>query len=373
MGTTTLHDSANAAQVDDGDLIAASTTDSPEDIQAGLDTILRGEEAPEGDEDDDPDTDPNAEAAEAVAAEDSTDGAAEGEEEEVPAEPVRDERSARQKELDRIAKAARKDAEQKHATTKAELDAANARIRDLESGRNADRFKPHTIQPHDVPASGDAALAKVLKQRQELGPKPDQGNYEDFDAFEKKRDEWLEQSGALKREEELIRTQAADRINAQSAANAEAARTLVEGHENRVAAFRKTNPTYDKDLEAVADVRVPEFMQQALMEAEDGPAIIHYLAKHPEEAKKLVALSPLSGVTAIGRISASLAAKSQARPTPLNAGVPPRISRAPRPQGTVLGAGKGATTAADLDDPNLSQAEYNRRRDEMDRQKAHRR
>lgn len=364
MGTTTQHDSAAAATADDGDLVVTSSTDSADDIAAGLATVLRGEAEP--DETDDADVP----ADDAETTDDKAEDPAEGDDE--PAVPARDDRSERQKELDRIAKASRKDAERKHADTKAELERAQQRIRDLETKGNDERFKPRTVQPHEVPATEDAALAKVLKQRTDLGAKPAQESFDDYGTFEQKRDEWLEQSGALKREEELIRRQVADRLNEQSAANARSARDLVEGHEGRVAAYRVAHPTYDKDLEAVGDLRPSPLMQQALMEAEDGPAIIHYLAQHPEEAKKLVALSPMSGVTAIGRISASLAAKSQARPNP-TAGIPPRISKAPRPQGSVLGSGKGANTAVDLDDPNMTQEEYMKRRDEIDRQKRNRR
>ena len=81
---------------------------------------------------------------------------------------------------------------------------------------------------------------------------------------------------------------------------------------------------YDDFDEVVGDLKPTTAWASALMEAENGEEIAYFLGKHPKEAQRIIALSPLSQVREIGKLEVKLSLKAEAPKTPSKA--PPPIT-----------------------------------------------
>jgi len=95
---------------------------------------------------------------------------------------------------------------------------------------------------------------------------------------------------------------------------------------DRVNAAKTNLPDFD-DMVQSSDVRVSDSVRDAIIESENGPQILYYLAENSEFAKKLADMSVVSAVREIGKIEARfikeapevkpVAVKSKA-PAPIN-------------------------------------------------------
>ena len=94
----------------------------------------------------------------------------------------------------------------------------------------------------------------------------------------------------------------------------------------------------------------------AIMEAENGPAVAHYLLKNPKEMARIEKLTGIAQILELGKVSAMLAAEPPKAKTP---------SRAPAPITPVTGTAPAAENPNWISDPNLSQKEWVRRRNEQ--------
>lgn len=104
------------------------------------------------------------------------------------------------------------------------------------------------------------------------------------------------------------------------------------------------------------------------MESPVGGEVTYYLVSNPQELARLNSLSPHRAIAELGVIEGRI--QAAARTTPAAAAPTPRpgarTTKAPEPQKVLLGDFSGASRPKDLNDPNLTLAEYNRLRDEMD-------
>jgi hypothetical protein len=104
-----------------------------------------------------------------------------------------------------------------------------------------------------------------------------------------------------------------------------------------------------EDYEDVIDtVKAPEgpgvaAARQAMLEDDNGAEILYYLAKHPADMKRIAALSPVSAVREIGKLSASFT------PAPENG--KPKVTGAPKPPPPSGRPSK--VTSESLDDPEV--------------------
>ena len=97
------------------------------------------------------------------------------------------------------------------------------------------------------------------------------------------------------------------------------------------AAVSKAQSKYDDWDEVVGDIKPTTPWSYALMEADNGPDIAHYLGTHPAEVKRIASLSPSSQFREIGKLELKL----QAPPEP-----PKKPSKAPAPIEPVKGDAK---------------------------------
>lgn len=108
---------------------------------------------------------------------------------------------------------------------------------------------------------------------------------------------------------------------------------------------------YDDFSETVGEIKPTTPWATALMAVDNGDEVGYHLGKNMKEARRIAQLSPLHQVLEIGRLSAKLAAEPPKPKTP---------SKAPAPITPVTGT--APATSASLDDPKMSDKEWNARR-----------
>ncbi len=127
---------------------------------------------------------------------------------------------------------------------------------------------------------------------------------------------------------EAIRQQTAQQRQAQFMARAELAKAKYDDFES--VALNSTVP-------------INQSMAEALFDSELGPDIAYYLGNHPDEAREIASLSPLSAARHIGAIEARLSQPVEAAPR--------KVTKASPPPRTL----KGSSTA---DKPSLEEVSY---------------
>jgi hypothetical protein len=118
---------------------------------------------------------------------------------------------------------------------------------------------------------------------------------------------------------------------------------------------RTAHTDYDELIQSVKAPEGPGVMaaRQAMLEDDAGAEILYHLATHPDEMKRIAALSPVSAVREIGRLSATIAPPSSA------AGINPKqkLSGAPRPPAPLSRPSAG-TTKKDILDDDFARNDY---------------
>jgi DNA repair exonuclease SbcCD ATPase subunit len=78
-----------------------------------------------------------------------------------------------------------------------------------------------------------------------------------------------------------------------------------ENYQTSVAAFKEEHDDWDE----VVDQKIPihESVYLTIMELENGPQVTYYLGKHPDFARRIAELSPLSAVVEVGKLADKLA------------------------------------------------------------------
>jgi hypothetical protein len=113
---------------------------------------------------------------------------------------------------------------------------------------------------------------------------------------------------------------------------------------DRVNAAKNELPDFD-DMVQSSDVRVSDPVRDAIIESENGPQILYYLAENAEFAKKLSEMSVVSAVREIGKIEARFDKAAKASEPEVKPVV--GKSRAPAPINPLRGA--VSTTDGNLD------------------------
>ncbi len=161
------------------------------------------------------------------------------------------------------------------------------------------------------------------------------------------------------------------RLDAQNEEREQAANTkeIYDSHVARSKSYAEEHPDYE---DKVRDMGSFEFssrnanlaFQVAIVESENGPEMLEYLADHPEEMEKFKTLSPVKVQLALGRISAALSPSTSEAQTAPAAEIK---SKAPTPTTPVRRS--SAAPATRLDDPKISTDEYIRIRQSQQQSK----
>jgi hypothetical protein len=190
-------------------------------------------------------------------------------------------------------------------------------------------------------------LMRMLEERATEAPKPTPSapakpkDFSDFNYDENAYREHLFQE-ARTQAAESVRTEAAQWRKEQET---QGRRQLLD---TRVEKFAKATEDYH---EVVTDsTPVSEAMGEAIMDTEEGPAILYYLGKNPDVAMQLYKLSPVQAGREIARIEDRIVAeRKKAAEKP--------VSKAPAPAPTLGGADPGNVSR---DPSQMSDAEFSK-------------
>lgn len=153
----------------------------------------------------------------------------------------------------------------------------------------------------------------TLSQEKPDDKEPTLDKFDSFDEYVAAKAEWV---AAKKIESALLERE--QREKEQNAARERQA--TLESWDKRVKDATAEMPDFEDVLEN-SDVPMTPVMQDAIMDSDVGPKLAYYLATNPEEAMKIVAMSPIAAIRAIGRIEEKLAApvakKTTSAPAPI--------------------------------------------------------
>lgn len=345
------------------DITIVSSTDSPEEVQAALTGVPVAEAKP---------AEPEAPAAAAAAvtppAAAAVPAVVEGEqppvENETPAQKLerekgnsRHRRTNRiQSEIDRLTwqkKQAERDAE----VEAAKVAAARAELAAIEAQKAVASAKPSG--PTTTTAATD--VAPKMDDVDEQG----RAKYPEYEDWVNANGKWhAEQAAASVRaaaaetEQRLTKKQTdAERDRIAREAVTREAREAYASYDQQLEAFRATTPdfdaTYDAAKEFVTELveeRGPDVMnvveRYTVHDADNGPAVTHFLCKNPDEMRRITALPVPQQIAALAKIDARLAAASTAPAQPPAA----PVTRAPEPIKPV-GSTPTASSVSPEDEP----------------------
>lgn len=112
--------------------------------------------------------------------------------------------------------------------------------------------------------------------------------------------------------------------------------SVQRSFEERAAKYAADHPDFDRAVDDLGrTVRFSPEVVEVIGESEHGPAVVHYLAQHLDEADRIARLPPHLAAVHLGRIEAQV---SQAKPKP--------VTKAPSPAPTL---GGGAAASKDPD------------------------
>lgn len=166
---------------------------------------------------------------------------------------------------------------------------------------------------------------------------PKQEDFTDYAAYLEARAEWKAQTAAR----QLIDQ---ERQNFQRSQQQRSKQATQAAYWEKVEAARDKYDDFD-DVAFDDSVPITDPMADAIQTAENGPDINYYLGTHPDEARKISRMDPVSQVRAIGRLEQKLLTPS-----------PKKTTSAPKPVkplGGTAGGGVGSN-----DPSKMSMEEY---------------
>lgn len=110
--------------------------------------------------------------------------------------------------------------------------------------------------------------------------------------------------------------------------------SLAEQHSARETEYANSHPDYIEAVDAFTSIAgVNPYVAEVLMTSDHGPAVVHFLGQHLDEASRILAMPPHMAAAAIARIEARVSAP---KPKP--------VTNAPTPA-PILGGGSVVPTA----------------------------
>lgn len=195
----------------------------------------------------------------------------------------------------------------------------------------------------------DAIESKVEKvESKSVDGKPDPEHFESHSDYVEALTDWKiemrEKAAQQKAQKSQIETEQAN---------------AYKIHAERVKSFADKTEDFQEVLESVDDVPVSVTVQECILSSENGPALMYELAKNRAEYERICKLPPIAAARELGKIEFKIASNSSEEKKQ----EPKKLTNAPKPIAPV--GSKSASVLKSLDDPNLSQAEYERIRAEQ--------
>lgn len=120
----------------------------------------------------------------------------------------------------------------------------------------------------------------------------------------------------------------ADRQRASERA-AERRGALIQDHSDRMDELRDTTKDFDEVMRKASDIKVSPVVEDLILESDESARVTYYLAKHPNEAARLNAMTERQAAKAIGAIEERLGRPAE----------PKKQTTAPKPIVPVKGRG----------------------------------
>ncbi len=189
----------------------------------------------------------------------------------------------------------------------------------------------------------DATPAPAAKtdEFQPTRPRPTDAEFETYPEFTVALAEWVADQRDAKREFEAQKTRAAESETAQRTQFHERASTWIQRRD----AFAAVTPEFEaKAVPYLDTITANTPIGDVLLESEVGPQMALYLATHPEEAKRIDALPPVSALRALGKLEARFDPDTPTSASATAAGPAAKtVTSAPAPPTTL--ASRSATPA----------------------------
>jgi hypothetical protein len=131
----------------------------------------------------------------------------------------------------------------------------------------------------------------------------------------------------------------------------------VEAHVERVKEFSKAHADFNETLEDVNHIPMSLVVQQVILKSEQSAEFMYQLAKHPEEYEKICKLPAIDAACELGKFESRFIKAQNPSVETIT------TTKAPKPVKPVRAT--GTPSKKSLDDPNLSQREYEQLREEQ--------
>ena len=201
------------------------------------------------------------------------------------------------------------------------LAAQEEEIARLRAGVTAPKAEPQTISKPEPPNEDPFA------------------SYSEFKAAERK---YFEDLADWKAEEKLNAREQSRKAETEAAKQKEQADQARTTWNERLAAAHEAHPDLE-DLLEEQDLPTTPAMAQALMDSDLGGELLHHLATHPEECRRIAGLSPVGSVRALGQIEAQLIAAKKTADV-----APKKATSAPAPLAPLKGSGAATRDLASI-------------------------
>lgn len=127
----------------------------------------------------------------------------------------------------------------------------------------------------------------------------------------------------------------------------------------KIKEFKKTHDDWDETIESIEDIPISLTVQEVILGSEDSALLMYELCKNRDEYERICKLPAIAAARELGKFEAKLLKAATSENT-----VEAKVTKAPKPMNPVGGKGSGSGKKS-MDDPNLSQHEYEKMREEQ--------
>lgn len=222
-------------------------------------------------------------------------------------------------------------AKAERAAIQAEIDAAKKELAELK------------VKPADKP---EPAVNPGRK------PEPQEDDFVDTRDYFKALGQWtreearldaLEAVGQYRQKEADAEKERTERDQFEQRLAAE--RRVAEQHTTRLEAFKKANPGFDELMKESQHLPTNPEIMAYVVNSENGPAMMQYLAENPEECERIAALGGGPTLVELGKIEATKLSSA-------NTGSEPQRQSVTKARPPISPVGGSAPVADDAEDPS---------------------
>jgi hypothetical protein len=197
------------------------------------------------------------------------------------------------------------------------------------------------LERGEKPAAGDKTVSggqeEVGASIPDLPGKPTRSQFKSDEEYMEKYLGWLRQNE--------------DHKDAVAAEN-DRLKSVFDAHRTRTQEARTRYDDYEEVMNdpQTAKMTIHPALNMAIMEMENGPDVLYYLATHPEAYKKLETMTPFQGVGEVTRISDQIAARRGA-----NGNGAQKKQRVPPPEPIAAGGRRSNSSSKTLGDMTVDE------------------